>query len=98
MNRRARGCRHENDLPPLHHVAVDGLAARRAHIDDALFVALTDDADAVVVDVCQVQADQLGAADATVQNSIRIAKSRVWFRPVDRAEQRRRFFKRQVFR
>ena len=88
----------EDDVVPLFQIPVDGPAAGRTHVDDPFLVALADNADAVFVDVGQIQPDQLRAPDPAVEKQHQDGKIPVFIRAIDRPQQRGRFFQRQVFR
>lgn len=88
----------EDDVVPFFQIAVDRPAAGRAHVDDPFLVALADNADAVFIDVCQIQPDQLRAPDPAVEKQHQDRKIPVFVRAVDSFQQRGRFFQRQVFR
>ena len=88
----------QHDLVPFLQIPVDGFPAGSSHVDDPFLVALADDADAVVIDICEIQSDQLRAADAAVQKQHQDRKIPVFVRPIDRFQKCGRFFQCQVFR
>ena len=88
----------QHDFVAFGEIIVDRFPAGGAHVDDALLVALADDADTVLVHIRQIQPDQLRAPDAAVEKEHQNRKIARLIRTGDSLQKRGGFLQRQVFR